>query len=110
MGYFDRIGHARFKFCLLTVGSKGAGPETPAFSFFSRTTEEFQDNRRHFFLSRDAIAVINPNTVTAPVFRTSVDADLTAKIHARVPVLIDERKGAAGNPWGVSFMRMFDPS
>jgi hypothetical protein len=27
-----------------------------------------------------------------------------------VPVLIDEAKGATGNPWGVSFMRMFDMS
>ncbi|MDR3720245.1 MAG: hypothetical protein P4L00_01485, partial [Candidatus Acidoferrales bacterium] len=110
MGYFDRIGHARFKFSLLTVGSKGAGPETPAFSFFSRTMEEFQDRRRHFVLSRAAIALINPNTITAPIFRTSADADLTAKIYARVPVLIDEGKGVAGNPWGVSFMTMLHMS
>ena len=80
MGYFDRIGHARFKFCLLTVGSKGAGSEKPAFSFFSRTVDEFQDRRRHFVLSRDDIAAINPNTITVPIFRTSADADLTAKI------------------------------
>jgi hypothetical protein len=103
MGYFDRIGHARFKFCLLTVGRAGAGPETPSFSFFSRTIEEFRDRRRHFVLSRDAIAAINPNTITVPIFRTSADAALTAKIHARVPVLIDEAKGAVGNPWGVEF-------
>ena len=110
MGYFDRIGHARFKFCLLTVGRENAGPVQPEFSFFSRTLREFQDSRRHFNLSRDAIARINPNTVTAPVFRTSADAELTAKIHTRVPVLIDEAKGAAGNPWGVSFMAMFHMS
>ncbi|WP_245287522.1 Eco57I restriction-modification methylase domain-containing protein [Bradyrhizobium elkanii] len=110
MGYFDRIGHARFKFCLLTVGSKGTGSDRPRFSFFSRTELEFQDPRRHFVLSREAIAAINPNTVTAPVFRTSEDAELTAKIYARVPVLIDETKGKDGNPWRVSFMRTFDMS
>ena len=38
------------------------------------------------------------------------DAELTAKIYARVPVLIDESKGKGGNPWGISFMRMFDMS
>jgi hypothetical protein len=110
MGYFDRIGHARFKFCLLTMGSPGAGLEQPAFSFFSRTIQEFRDPRRHFVLSRDDIAKINPNTITAPIFRTSADAELTARIHARVPVLIDETQGAGGNPWGVSFMTMFHMS
>jgi hypothetical protein len=106
LGFFDRIGHARFKFCLMTMGSPGTGPEMAEFSFFSRTIAEFADQRRHFSMSRDAIARINPNTVTAPIFRTTTDADLTAKIHARVPVLIDEAKGAAGNPWSVSFMAM----
>jgi hypothetical protein len=103
MGYFDRIGHARFKFCLLTVGAKGTGADRPAFSFFSRTPTEYQDRRRHFTLSRDAIANINPNTITTPIFRTTTDADLTAKIHARVPVLIDETRGPAGNSWGATF-------
>ncbi|MGH7085054.1 MAG: Eco57I restriction-modification methylase domain-containing protein, partial [Acetobacteraceae bacterium] len=48
MGFFDRIGHARFKFCLLTVGARQTGPERPSFSFFARTEEDFRDHRRHF--------------------------------------------------------------
>ena len=56
-------------------------------------------------LSADDIARINPNTKTAPIFRSRADAELTAKIYARVPVLIDEAKGTEGNPWGASFMR-----
>jgi hypothetical protein len=44
------------------------------------------------------------------VFRARADAELTAKIYGRVPVLIDEAKGAAGNPWGVSFSTMFHMS
>jgi len=50
---------------------------------------------------------INPNTKTAPVFRSNADAELTKKLYSRVPVLIDENKGAEGNPWGISFMTMF---
>jgi hypothetical protein len=50
---------------------------------------------------------MNPNTSTAPIFRTAADAELTARIHARVPVLINESKGNLGNPWGLSFMAMF---
>ena len=61
MGFFDRIGHARFKFCLLTVGQPGSGPEEGEFSFFSRTKEEFADRRRHFTISREAVARINPS-------------------------------------------------
>jgi hypothetical protein len=58
---------------------------------------------RQFALSPDDIARINPNTKTAPVFRARGDADLTSKIYAHVPVLIDESKGAEGNPWSISF-------
>jgi hypothetical protein len=109
-GYFDRIGHARFKFCLLTIGGTGVGRARPDFSFFSRTIDEFRDKRRHFTLSRDDISKINPNTLTVPIFRTSADAELTAKIYGRVPVLIDESRRPDGNPWGMSFMAMFHMS
>jgi hypothetical protein len=51
---------------------------------------------------------INPNTKTTPIFRTRKDAELTAKIYSRIPVLINEAKNQ--NPWGISFMRMFDMS
>src|SRR5207253_1354884 len=101
LGFFDRVGHARFKFCLLTIGQPNSAPERPAFSFFSRTADEFADQRRHFSLSSEEIAQLAPNTLTAPTFRTQADADLTAKIYGRVPVLIDVAKGSAGNPWNL---------
>ncbi|MGH7058234.1 MAG: Eco57I restriction-modification methylase domain-containing protein, partial [Acetobacteraceae bacterium] len=110
MGFFDRIGHARFKFSLMTTGAPQSGPERPSFSFFARTEEDFSDPRRHFSLSAGEIARMSPNTLTAPTFRTAADAELTAKIYDRVPVLIDEAKGKEGNPWGVSFMAMFHMS
>jgi hypothetical protein len=103
LGFFDRIGHARFKFCLLTIGPKGSGPARPSFSFFSRTASEFADRRRHFSLSLDELALLSPNTHTAPTFRTHADAELTAKIYGHAPVLIDESKGSAGNSWGAEF-------
>jgi hypothetical protein len=108
LGFFDRIGHARFKFCLMTSGRPGTAVRDAAFSFFSRTAEKFVDRKRHFTMSPGQIARINPNTKTAPIFRTGFDAELTAKIHDRVPVMIEEAKGAAGNPWHVSFARLFD--
>jgi hypothetical protein len=50
---------------------------------------------------------LNPNTKTAPLFRAQADAELTAQIYSRVPVLIEDGKGTTGNPWGMSFMTMF---
>lgn len=107
LGFFDRIGHARFKFALLTLGGPSVGPIDIPFTFFSRTIADFADKRRHYTLRADDIARINPNTKTAPIFRTKYDAELTAKIHSRLPVLIEDGKDD-GNPWGISFMRMFD--
>jgi hypothetical protein len=54
--------------------------------------------------------LLNPNTGTCPIFRTRRDAEITLGIYRRVPVLINENDPVDGNPWGISFMRMFDMS
>ena len=97
----------RVKFCLLTMGrNEGAAK----FAFFLTDPAQLVEPERNFTLSPEQIAAINPNTRTAPVFRSRADAELTAKIYANAPVLIDEGKGPEGNPWGVSFARLFDMS
>jgi len=68
--------------------------------------EEYKQPERHFTLTAGQVARLNPNTKTSPIFRTKYDAELTAKIHNRVPVLIGDGK-EDGNPWGISFMAMF---
>ncbi|MCX7677427.1 MAG: type II DNA modification enzyme, partial [Alteraurantiacibacter sp.] len=98
---------SRMKFCLLTLGS---GVAEASFAFFLTDPAQLEQAERRFTLSPAQIARINPNTRTAPVFRARRDAELTAAIYDRVPVLIEEGKGAAGNPWGVSFMAMFHMS
>ncbi|MEK0082976.1 Eco57I restriction-modification methylase domain-containing protein [Benzoatithermus flavus] len=97
--------HRSYKFSLLTLAS---GVEATRFAFFLSNPLQLADERRRFTLSPADIALINPNTKTCPIFRTGYDAELTKKIYRRVPVLIDEAKGEAGNPWGISFLRMFD--
>ncbi len=99
--------HRSFKFCLLTLGREVLEAR---FAFFLHHPAELAEPERNFTLAPETIATINPNTRTAPVFRSRADADLTAKIYANAPVLIDEGKGPAGNPWGVSFMAMFHMS
>ena len=50
---------------------------------------------------------LNPNTGTLPMFRSRSDADITLGIYRRHPVLIRD-DDPDGNPWGLSFARLFD--
>jgi hypothetical protein len=90
--------HRSYKFAVLTLGEK---VESTDFVFFATAVNQLADQRRHFTLSADDIALINPNTRTCPNFRGQMDAELTKKIYSRVPVLIDEALGNQGNPWGI---------
>jgi hypothetical protein len=98
--------HRSYKFALLTLAGTDIGNTKAQFAFFLTRTEHLQDRLRVFGLTQEDFLRLNPNTKTCPVFRTSVDAELTTKIYGRLPVLINE--ATAENPWGLSFMRMFD--
>ena len=100
----------RSSFCLLTIGHSDQGAE---FAFSLLDTTDLANAERRFRLTAAQIAAINPNTKTAPVFRSRADAELTAKFYARVPVLIEERPQEEGgdiNPWGIMFQTMFHMS
>ncbi len=93
--------HHSFKFCLLTFRPRTSEPSD--FSFFLRNASELDETERHFNLSSAEIRRINPNTLTAPVFRSRFDAGLTARIYERIPVLMEDSRGNDGNPWGIQF-------
>lgn len=95
----------RKPFCLLTLGRNH---ETPEFAFGLRDIAELIDKEKSFSLTRNEISTVNPNTRTAPVFRARADAELTAKFHRNNPVLIHDGLAEAGNPWQITFLRMFD--
>ncbi|MBQ7738628.1 MAG: N-6 DNA methylase [Desulfovibrionaceae bacterium] len=108
---------SRMKFCLLTTGNgKYPMADQAEFVFFALVTEDLNDKDRKFTLSSDDIALINPNTYTCPIFRTSKDAELTKAVYRRVPVLIKEKMVNENdntiekeqNTWAVKFLRMFD--
>ena len=91
---------SRMKFAILTIAEQ---IKSPRFSFFLTNTGQIGSSERRFSLSPTEITAINPNTHTAPVFRSKADAELTKQIYARVPVLIDDNKGKVANPWGLKF-------
>ncbi|MBS2031589.1 MAG: N-6 DNA methylase [Deltaproteobacteria bacterium] len=102
---FPAVHHA-LKFSLLTVASRERGPTAPLFVFFARQVEQVSDPKRRFTLTADEIRLLNPNTRTCPIFRTTSDAALAKKIYGRLPVLVREEEPKA-NPWQVKFSAMF---
>jgi len=98
---------SRYKFCLLTLGGSARRTKVAQFAFFLHDASEIPSSR--FTMTPEEITLLNPNTGTLPIFRTRRDAEITLGIYRRVPVLINERLVAAGdpagNPWGVSFMQ-----
>jgi type I restriction-modification system DNA methylase subunit len=103
---FPAVHHAT-KFCLLTL-TGAINPEPVDLVFFLRQVANLSDQERHFSLTSEDFSLLNPNTRTCPTFRSGYDANLAKAIYGRVPVLINEAERDSGNPWGVSFLRMFD--
>ena len=99
--------HASFKFCALIVGgSERTFPETTC-AFFLHDTDTIADPDRAFTLSPDDFARVNPNTGTAPVFRTRRDAHLTRRIYQNHPVLVDRSGDEERKVWPVRYYNMF---
>ena len=100
--------HASFKFCALIVGGpERTFPETRC-GFFLPDPRNIDDPDRVFTLSPDDFARVNPNTGTAPVFRTRRDADLTRRIYQDHPVLVDRSKAEERKVWPIRHLRQFD--
>ncbi|MFU0505625.1 Eco57I restriction-modification methylase domain-containing protein [Pseudaminobacter sp. NGMCC 1.201702] len=90
---------SRMKFCLLTLGQNEGEAR---FAFFLTDPAQLGDPERNFTLSPEQIAAINPNTRTAPVFRSRWDAELTAQMFRKSSIFILEGEDGR-NPWSVDF-------
>ncbi|MFF4387853.1 Eco57I restriction-modification methylase domain-containing protein [Streptomyces sp. NPDC001552] len=94
--------HSSYQFALISLTGRDLVESTAFFAFFLGHPDELSDGRAVFTLSPAEIALINPNTGTLPVFRTRRDAELTAAIQRRTPVLVDEKR-PDGNSWQITF-------
>ena len=88
---------SRFKFCALIFGGEERRFDRTECAFFLHDTGTLADEDRCFPLAPDDFARVNPNTGTAPVFRTRRDAEITRRIYERHPVLVD-RSGGGERP------------
>jgi hypothetical protein len=111
--FFDFANHrakifpdvrGQFWFALTVI--TGGQPVDETHVAFNLTKVDEATTQR-YSLTLDEVRLLNPNNGTLPLFQTRVDAEITLGIYRRHPVLI--RKGEeGGNPWELSFMRMFD--
>ncbi len=97
---------SRFKFCVF-VASPSPMPDAAQCAFFLQDVSELNDPQRRFPLTAADFARVNPNTGTAPIFRTRRDAELTTAIYGRLPVLVDRSSGKEEKAWPVKYSTMF---
>ncbi|MDE2866944.1 MAG: Eco57I restriction-modification methylase domain-containing protein [Gemmatimonadota bacterium] len=98
--------HASFKFSVF-VASPDRLPDPARCAFFLHDASGIEDPERCFSLSAADFARVNPNTGTAPIFRSRRDAELTTAIYDRLPVLVDRSSGEAVRAWPVKYSTMF---
>ncbi len=96
----------RFKFCAFVAG-RAPSPLPANCAFFLQDASELDDEDRRSPLAAADFARVNPNTGTAPVFRSRRDADLTTTIYERLPVLVDRSSGEPSKAWPVTYATMF---
>ncbi len=106
-GLFPDV-EGRLKFCVLLFSGAEAQADGMDFVFWAERVEHIAEKSRHVVLSAKEIKLMNPNTLTCPIFRSQRDGDLAKGIYKHVPILVDENRKQGGNPWGIKFLRMFD--
>ena len=91
---FFKDVHASFKFCALVFGGEERRFDEAKCAFFLHDIRTIDDPDRCFPLAPEDFARVNPNTGTAPVFRTRRDAEITRRIYERHPVLVTVQRAA----------------
>ncbi len=104
---FFKDVHASFKFCALIFGGAERRFDETECAFFLHDIETISDRNRCFALASSDFARVNPNTGTAPIFRTRRDAEITRRIYERHPVLVDRSQGEERKAWPVRYHTMF---
>lgn len=125
--------HRMFRFCLLTLSGRQFTRKSIPMAFYCHDPEEIQEDLmaasllssssesvgpsgstgRVVRLASEDFELMNPNTLTCPLLRSSRDYEITHRIYKRVPILI-KRDSVSGevrnNSWRISFQRNFDMS
>jgi len=97
----------RFKFAAL-IASPDRKFEAASCAFFLQAATEIADPERAFPITAAQFAKVNPNTGTAPIFRSRRDMALTSAIYERHPVLTDRSGQVPVAPWAIRYWQMIN--
>jgi hypothetical protein len=104
--FWQTIGHGRMRFSLLTITGRSVVVKQPEFATLTKNPNQLPPRGKRIRVSASDLLLVNPNTGTCPMFQTQRDAEITIDIYKHVPILW--RDEPEENPWGASFLRMFD--
>jgi hypothetical protein len=96
----------RFKFCAFVFSPLERVFGDCRFATFVRDVSELSDPNTSYTLSIADFAKVNPNTVTAPVYRAKKDRDLTNVFYDNLPILVDRSAGSEKKAWPVKYFTM----
>ena len=98
---------SRFKFCAM-IGSSQRRFLAAQCGFFLQASTEIADPERCFPITATDFARINPNTGTAPIFRSRRDMQITSAIYARHPVLDLRTSKKSTRQFSIQFCQMLN--
>lgn len=99
--------HLRYRFSLITIGKS----DSMDCVFYASNLKDIEDQRRHITFEPLDIKLMNPNTKNCPIIRSHRDLEISRKIYANVPVLLNQcAKKEHINLWDIDFMTMFHMS
>ena len=104
---FFKDVHASFKFCALIFGGEQRTFSEANCAFYLHELEAIKDPNRFFSLAPEDFSRVNPNTGTAPIFRTRRDAEITRRLYEQQPLLVDRSLGERTRSWAVRYHTMF---
>lgn len=100
---------SRFKFCAFVASGSKRTAKNARCGFFLESASDLNDPNRVFALTPEDFILVNPNTGTAPIFRTRRDAEITTAVYQRLPVLVkrDDDGEILESAWPVRYFTMF---
>jgi hypothetical protein len=105
--YFPDV-YYREKFCVYVFGGSEQKWNAIDCAYFLQGTSDSDVAAQASEMTPAEFGVVNPNTGTAPVFRTKKDADLTRGLYREFPILVDRRRVHQPKQWPATYFRAFD--
>ena len=97
----------RFKFSVLVFSGTERLFSDCRFATFVRDIDELSEPGKVYAMALDHFRLVNPNSVTAPVYRNARDREIATSLYERMPVLVDRSSGSETKAWPVRYATLY---